>query len=407
MEQKIKLDSVLLPVLLIPFIMTYGLGVGVTPYGLFGLIFLGLLLYLILDLVNIGELKYNRLKKIILWFLILASIGSASVSAIIVRHQTAPVYGVHDIILQLEAAIRFFLQGQNPYSVTYFGTPLEVWHYSSTEINPALYHFVMPPFYLLFSTLFYFLSITFLGFFDGRMPLVFLFLGLLIMASRLIKDQEKKRLFLILLAFNPATLGYYLEGRDDIFMLFFLFAGLYLLRKSKYFLAGILMALAFATKQSVWPIFPFYFAYLWFGKNVIKSLLPFAVTFGLLVLPFFFWDQKAYLNSTILYLSGNTVHSYPIAGYGLGSLLMQMGWIKDKFAYYPFWIWQAIICGPLAAILIWWQKKENTVQRLILSYVIFLSVFWYLSRYFNNSHLGYLSMIFVMAYFWPEDQFNQ
>ncbi len=407
MEQKIKLDSILLSVLLIPFIMTYGLGVGLTPYWLFGLIFLGLLIYLVLDFFNLSQIKYANFKKIILWFLIFASIGSATVAAIIARHQTAPVYGVHDIILQLEAAIQFFLQGKNPYAMTFFGTPLEQWHYSGTEINPALYYFVMPPFYLLFSTLFYFLSITFLGFFDGRMPLALLFLALLIMGARLIKDEEKKRLFLVFLAFNPAVAGYYLEGRDDIFMLAFLFGGLYLLRKSRYALAGILLALAFATKQSVWMIFPFYFAYLWFRKSVIKSLLSFAITFGVIVLPFFFWNPKAYLDSTLGYLAGTVEHSYPIAGYGLGSLLIQLGWIKDKFAYYPFWLWQVIICLPLAGILIWWQKKENTVQRLILSYGIFLSVFWYLSRYFNNSHLGYLSMIFVIACFWPKDQFNQ
>ena len=168
------------------------------------------------------------------------------------------------------------------------------------------------------------------------------------------------------------------------------------------------MALAFATKQSVWPIFPFYSAFLWFrfksfGK-VVQAILPFAITFGLIVLPFFFWNQKAYLESTILYLSGNASHSYPISGYGLGSLLLQFGVIRDKFATYPFLIWQAIICLPLAGVLIWWQKKENTVQRLLISYGIFLFVFWYLSRYFNNSHLGFISMVFVFAYFWPKEE---
>jgi len=85
-------------------------------------------------------------------------------------------------------------------------------------------------------------------------------------------------------------------------------------------------------------------------------------------------------------------------------MLYQFGFIKNVHAYYPFWIWQVIICAPLLLWLLLLQKKANTVQMLILAYGLFLFVFWYLSRYFNNSHLGYLSMIFITAYFWPEEK---
>lgn len=402
-----KLDSILLLAVVIPFIMTYRLSPGETPYWLFGLIFLGLLLYLVLDLIKLKETSYFRLKQALLWLLIAGTIGSAYFSSIVVRQKTAPIYGVHDIVLQLESAIQFFLSGQNPYAVTYFGTPLEQWHYSPTEINPALYHFVMPPFYLLFSLPFYFLSISIFGFFDGRMPLLFLFFTLLVMAVKLVKDPLRRLLFLILLAFNPATLDYFLEGRDDIFMFAFLFGGLYLLWKNRFGWAGIPLALAFTTKQSAWPLFPFYAAFLYFqtrnvGK-VIQNILPFAATFTLVVGPFFLWDPRAFLESTIFYLSGNAPHSYPISGYGWGSMLLQWHIITDKFSTYPFWIWEVLIGLPLAIFLIRWQRKENTVQRLILAYGIFLFVFWYLSRYFNNSHLGYLSMVFLTAYFWPKE----
>lgn len=401
-----KLDSILLPALVIPFIMTYRLSPGETPYWLFGLIFLGLLLYIVVDLIKLNPRTHNRFKNILLGLLIIGVIGSAYFSSIIVRHQTAPVYGVHDIILQLESAIQFFLSGQNPYAVTYFSTPLEQWHYSPTEINPALYHFVMPPFYFLFSLPFYFLSISIFGFFDGRMPLLFLFFTLLVMAAKLVKDPSRRLLFLILLAFNPATLGYFLEGRDDIFMFAFLFAGLTLLHKKRYGWAGVPLALAFATKQSAWPLFPFYAAFLYFQtKNiskVVQNILPFAAIFTLVVLPFFLWDPKAYLESTIFYLSGNAAHSYPISGYGWGSMLLQWHIISDKFSTYPFWIWEVLIGLPLVIFLIRWQRKENTVQRLILAYGIFLFVFWYLSRYFNNSHLGYLSIVFITSYFLVE-----
>lgn len=408
---KLSLNSILLFALLIPFIMTYRISPGETPYWLFGLIFLGLFLYLLMDLsiLNLIEKTRNRIKYGLLWFLIFATIGSAFMSAIIVRHQTAPVYGVHDIIIQQESAIRFLLHGVNPYATDYFNTPLKDWHYSDTEINPALYHFVMEPFYLLFSIPFYIVMAHGPpGFFDGRIPLLFLFFALLIMAFKLVKEPSKKLEFIILLAFNPAMLGYTLEGRSDIFMFTFLFAGFYLLGKNKLFLAGISIGLAFAVKQSAWPILPFYAAYLFFKtKNIsetFKNLLPFIITFFLISGPFLLWDYRSFLNSTVFYLSGSTPNSYPISGYGFGALLREFDFIRDSNSYYPFWIWQALIGLPLMIWLINWQKKENSVQKLIIIYGIFLFVFWYFSRYLNNSHLGYVSMVFITAYFWPKDK---
>ncbi len=404
--RKISLDSILLFALVVPFIMTYRISPKETPYWLFGFIFLGLLIYIILDFIKLKEKLYFLLKHSLLWVLIVVVIGSAYISAIIVRHQTSPIYNINDIIIQQESAIRFLLHGKNPYAITYFGTPLEKWNYSDTELNPALYHFVMQPFYLLFATPFYLFFGHIVGFFDGRIPLLFLFFVLLVMADKLVKERSKKLEFLILLAFNPATLGYFLEGRDDIFMFTFLFTALFLLHKKKDLLAGIFMALAFSIKQSAWPLFPFYFVYLYFKnknlKKTIISLIPFAATFSVIVLPFFFWNPNAYLSSTIFYLSGNTAHSYPISGYGLGALLNQLGFIKDVHSYYPFWLWQLLIGLPFLIWLVNWQKKENSISRLIIVYGLFLFVFWYLSRYFNNSHLGYLSMIFITAYFWPE-----
>jgi len=406
--KKISLDSVLLFALAIPFIMTYRIGPNDTPYWLFGLIFFGLLLYIVSDMLKMSTDTLFKFKQIILWFLIIGVIGGAIFSAVVVRHKTHPIYRIHDIIIQQESAIRFLLHGRNPYSTTYFDTPLAQWHYSDNEINPALYHFVMQPFYLIFAIPFYLLSANLFGFFDGRIPLFFLFFAMLFIATKLIKDRSNRLLFLILLAFNPAMLGYTLEGRSDIFMYAFLFLGFYFLNNRKYLIAGIPIALAFAVKQSAWPLFPFYFAFIYFkNKNIkktVQDLLPFIVTFAGIVLPFFIWDSKAFLDSTIFYLSGNIQNGYPISGYGWGMILSQMGIIKDANQYYPFQIWQVIFGIPLLIILIKNLRKNLTVNRMILVYGIFLLVFWYFSRYFNNSHLGYLSVIFITAYFWPDDK---
>ena len=162
-----------------------------------------------------------------------------------------------------------------------------------------------------------------------------------------------------------------------------------------------------ATKQSVWPMFPFFCLFVWQKENrnigrTIRFIIVFAIIFGASTLPFFLWDSKAFLESTILYLSGNVAHSYPISGYGWGMVLNQFGVIRDLSAPYRFWIWQVIVCLPLAYFFGKWLLKETTIARLILVYGLFTFVFWYFSRYFNNSHLGYLSSVFLTAFFWPQ-----
>lgn len=403
--KNISINSILLFSLSVYFIMSVRISPNDTPYWLFGIIFLGLLGYLVLDFVNFSKSLYFKLKNGLLFFLIVTIIGTSFGSEILVRHQTAPIYNVHDIVLQQEAAIRLLVKGKNPYAESYFGTPLEKWHYSDTEVNPALYHFVMMPFYLDFALPFYYVSNHTIGFFDGRIPLLFLFFSMLALSFILIKDQEKKHTFLILFTFNPLTLSYMLEGRSDIFMYPFLFLGFYLLHLKKFSWAGIPIALAFAVKQSAWPFFPFYIAFLFFKtKNIsktLKQIAPFVLTFTLIVLPFFLWNQKAFIDSTVNYLSGSTAHAYPISGYGFGRVLNEIGIIKDLNAYYPFQLWQLLTGLPILVILIRFLKKSPNVSTLIVTYAIFLFVYWYFSRYFHNSHMGYLSMLFITAYFWP------
>ncbi len=404
---KIRLSSVLLFALAVPFVMTYRISPGETPFWLFSLFFLLLFSYAFIDYLKISEHLYYKLKNIMLWVVIASTIGAAFYSVIVVRHKVAPVYNVHDIILQQEAAVNFLVHGKNPYSESYFGTPVESFHYSDTEINPALYYFVMEPLYVISAVPFYIGMVHTIGYFDARLPLFLLFFIGIIVFSWVIKEKETKLLAITLFAFNPAQLGYTLEGRSDAYVLGFLVIALFFLYKRKFGWGGVFMALSFCIKQSVWPIFPMYVAYLYLINKSVKktliSLIPFIIVSAVIILPFVFWNQKAFIDSTIGYLSGSVAHSYPIAGYGFGMLLNSFGLIKNIHDYYPFIVWQIIVCAPLIGYFLLLQKKDNTVKTLILFYALFLFVFWYFSRYFNNSHLGYLSMLLILSYFWPQE----
>lgn len=408
---KLKLDTVLTVVLIAYFILHYGLAPRVTSYWLFAIIFAGLIIFGFLDTLKLKESIYEKFKNITLWLLIGVTIIGAFSSEIILRHESLPTFRVHDIVIQQEYAIKYLISGKNPYSSTYFGTPLEQWFYSGSEPNPALYHFVMEPFYLLFSLPFYVASGRILGFFDGRIPLLFLLFSILGFIQKHNLDGEKKRAFMVFLAFNPLTLPYALEGRSDFFMFAFLFAALYFLHKNKLYISSGLLALAFTVKQSAWPIFPLWVAYLWFRQKnrekVFKAVGVFFVVFATITLPFFLWNPKAFINSTILYLSGNTAHSYPINGYGFGMVLNQVGIIKNLHDKFPFIIFQFAFAFPLIVILVRALKKNLQVRTLIIFYSLLLFVFWYFSRYFNNNHIAYITTVITTAYFWPDSNANK
>src|SRR3989344_7469067 len=414
-NRSIKLDSILLLALAVPFIMTYPLRVEGTSYVLFTSIFITLLLYIVCDLFALSKKTYAIVKIGLLSLAIFLILGSSFRAAIIRRHQISPVFEVHDMPIQIELGLQYLLRGKNPYSEDYVGTPLEEWHFDDTATNPAIYHFVMGPFYLLMSIPVYLVSNRLFGYFDARLPLYLLYGALMLMAGLLVKDIHNKLVFIILLAFSPAILNYVLEGRTDVAVHAFLFLGWFLLYKNKFIAGGISLAIAFTIKQSAWPLFPLYALWLFsqtpskqrilsrIGQTIVQ-LIPFTVTFTAIMLPFYLWDPNSFMEDTISYLSGTIPTSYPISGYGLGMLLSELGFITDRMAYYPFIIWQILIVLPVLFFLIRYLIKRPTVKRMIVSYGILLFVYWYLSRYFNNSHLGYISLVFITAYFWPEHE---
>lgn len=403
-------DSVLLFALSIPVVMQYRiLPVTGTPYWLFGILFLLLAVNCFVsfypDMLGRWKKYLQPLKMFFLVAVICITLGGASVTAMFDRAKTAPVYGVHDIILQQESAMRYLIVGKNPYKETYFGTSVESFRYAELgrdAVNPALYHFVMPPWYLLFPFFFYYTSIPVVGFFDGRMALLFTMALLLFFVWHWFKDKGIARTAIVLTALSPSVVGYFVEGRSDVFALAWLMGAMVLLTRRKFVVSGLLLALAVLSKQTIWFVLPFYGIYL--RIQTVKNRRVFWLTLLVgggtvlgMILPFLIWDAKAFADSVILYLTGNTATSYPVSGYGLGMMLYDFGVIRDIHAYYPFIYWQIGLALPLLAALLVWLGKKPSQSGLIVSYAVFLLVYWYLSRYFNNSHLGYLSMLFVLG----------
>lgn len=402
------LDLVVTVLLALPLPLKYKIfPMEGTPYLLFALFFIFLLCMMLLAMFS------HRLKKIgehvkTLVFLGLLAITLFAVmgTAIVDRKTTSDFYSVHDIILQQEAAMRFLLEGKNPYKETYFGTPLEKWHYAEDGkevVNPALYHFVMPPWYLIFPFSIYIFSIPLFGFFDGRLALVFCMIGIILVLLRWFKSQGFARLAIAMVLLLPAGVDYLIEGRSDVFALFWFLFSIFLLEKKKFTLSVIVYGLAFLSKQTIWFSVPFYLIALW-SENKLHTkrfywyIFVLVATCTLLVAPFLLWDAGAFINSVILYVSGGTANGYPISGYGFGMVLRQFGIIQNSHGYFPFVIFQLGLGLPVIALGIWYFLKKPSISRLLFGYAMTLSIVWYFSRYFNNSHVVFLAQLFVLSY---------
>lgn len=419
------IPAILLFAMSIPVIMHFRIWpVETTPYWLFGLVFFTLIGKVFVDVYPRTFGRWNRAISFVLLIIVLSVvIGGTTYTAISDRHKIAPQWGTHDIVLQLEAAMRYLLQGKNPYKETYFNTPVELFRYSELgkdAVNPALYHFVMPPWYLLFPFPVYWIANRTLGYFDVRLVSLFSLAAIVIVLWRWFKDPVLKEISIILVALSPAVTHYFIEGRSDTFALVWLVYAVFLLHKRKLLFSAIVIGLGMMSKQTLWFAFPLWIQYSWLTLRVsdkspstifLKTrMLPsnkkikfvFYVliamsTAVLVMLPFLIWDAEAFINSVILYLSAGGETGYPVSGYGFSMILFEHGFIASIKDYFPFTVFQLGIGLPVLGVLQFWINKKPTISKFFLSYGVFLFIIWYFSRYFNNSHIAFLSTIFVLG----------
>lgn len=339
-------------------------------------------------------------KKIASWSMVGGFIILPTLAAMIYRQNSAPHLYIHDGAIQVEQAARFFLHGQNPYSVDYTNTPMANWtfHESGLTVNPALYHLPYLPF-LWLSTIpmeMFFQSIP--GWYDVRLVYLVLLVAslLLILQSRLFRENSYSAA--IVLALNPLFVPFFVEGRNDIVVTFWLLAALVLLNGDRFVWACLALALAIASKQTAWFMVPFFAFYVW-ARNENKSIaarlklfLPSLVLLSLLIVPFVLWDAGAFWDDTITFQSGagGELTNYPIKSLGFGSFVVGFHLVAHNTDAFPFASFQLILGVPLLALLLWIQQRAQTLSRVVLNYALFLTFILFFSRTFNDNHLGYL-----------------
>ncbi len=348
------------------------------------------------------------MRFLIIGFLGVFLIGSYLGLQFFARHNSQPYLYIHDGAVQTEDAITALRSGHNPYAVDYskgaFGAFPDTFS-EATRPNPAWDHYVYLPLPLLLGVPFAWAADATVGWFDIRMMYAVFFVVMVLSMVALAREKEHKILTLIIVLFNPYFVQFFIAGFNDVFFLGLIALAALLLQRRRLMWAAVAFGAAIASKQPAWFLFPFFVAFVYGAVPLIgrwkATLKVVAIAVGsatLAMLPFFIWSPSHFIDSTIRYAIGGAALSYPISGFGFGQLLVSSGFIHSMWDAYPFWIWQALVGIPLLIVLIRWQLKSNTVTRMLISFIFFTLVLLFFSRYFNDSHLGMLSMMLVLAF---------
>lgn len=324
------------------------------------------------------------------------------------RHATRPSYFVHDGVIQVEEAVKMVLAGRNPYAENYLDTPLAEWprYRPSPAANPALYHLAYLPFTVIFAIPFYLVMQAAIGWFDLRLVYLLLLLLTLWLLPRLAAGRQQSYLLPLAVALNPLFLPYFVEGRNDVFILFWLVLSLVLLQKGRPGWSVVALALACASKLTAWFIVPFYGLYLMERRTedegrraVWLCVALFVVVGGAVVLPFALWNPQAFLEDVWLYPSGRTLaHQYPLISLGLGGLGVALGWFPQLGGTFPFSWLQLLFGGPTLLLLLRRQGQRNTLAQLWLNYGLLTLVIGLFSYVFNDNHLGFVTALLTIGF---------
>jgi len=363
--------------------------------------------YFALDMINAQTAHARRRVLRLKWMLVVSAIGLITLAPlmmnILVRQQSAPYLHAHDGLLQTEAAVQFVLNGKNPYVETYYQTPMAQapFDVKSLTVNPALEHFAYLPLTFLLPLP---LQAVLGNRFDLRYVHLIFFIAMLLVATRLTQNPQKRLLLVMALGLNALFIGPLIEGRNDVMVLSWLIFTWALLLRGKIAASAITLALACGTKHPAVVFVPFYFVYLsgqgtW-RERAQRVTRPFAIWAGLtalIIVPWFLMNPSAFIDDTVSYLNGTSLVSYPISGFSFGMLLVSLGLLPSTLTQFPFGVLQIAIGLPVAFGLLRRQWRRPDLPAAIAGFAILLFISQFFSRIFNDNYLGLIIAMMAVA----------
>jgi hypothetical protein len=378
----------------------------VTAFGL-------LIGYVALDVFGQEGRTSHRFKLALIFLIIGLLVVGKSLLFVNLRHLSGPASYSHDGgVIQTEVTIQYLLQGINPYVEDYVNTPMAEWGFS--EYRTALYHYPYLPWTFLFSTPFYLAANATVGWFDERFVYLFLFVATLFFTQKLVRQPQEQRLAVILIGLNPLLGVSLIFGENDPFVLAWIVLGLWLLQKQRPLAGSLAFGLACASKPTAWFLAPFWLLYLlrdsWGDRlippvsdwgSLFRVLLRRAwtlpVTAVLVMAPWLILSPEAMYDDVWRWSAGIGPTGYQIWGWGASNYVLALGWVSDRFEYWPFTIPGALVGLPLLFLLLRRQVKTNSMAAMLQGYSLFLLVFFYLSRFMQPNYLGFILAFLTLA----------
>lgn len=352
----------------------------------------------------------HRAKLLLIWAIVLLTVFAPAVKLILLRQGSGPASYSHDGgVIQTEATIEYLLQGRNPYTEDYVNTPMAEW--GINEFRTALYHYPYLPWTFLFSAPFKVFFTAVIGWYDQRFVYLLLFALTLLLLPALSRIRTHKLLLVMLIGLNPIMGSDIIYGQNDSYVLAWLVFSLWLWARAQHAPAArgwqwgsaVAFGLACASKPTAWFLAPFYLLLVaggdprdlwrrpsaWIAR-AWRAAWPALAAVLLIVGPYLAWNPAALYDDVWRWSNGTSETAYQIWGWGASNLLLAAGWVKSRFAYWPFWLPELLIGVPLLLGLLRRQIAENTSGRMAWGYALFLAAFFFVSRFFNENYLGYI-----------------
>jgi hypothetical protein len=270
--------------------------------------------------------------------------------------------------------------------------------------NPALYHLTYFPFMFLVTGPFVWLFDHAGIVWDQRYLYLPAYVGTLVLVPFIVQGAARRLAMTAAIALNPQLFPFVVEGRNDFFVLLFLFGGLALLMRERRMASSLAFAAAGAAKLHALIFLPFVVVYLVATKrprNVREAIAALVPTWpaALLLLatfvPFLVNDFAAFYDDVVRYNAGGAAWTYPISGMGFSALLLSLGLIPYRQADFPFAAMEIAVATPIAA---WWFIRlwqRPTIATLLAGYALTLLAFLFFGRYFQGNYLGFIAAVFT------------
>jgi len=346
-----------------------------------------------------GARAVDRPGTLLLLLILLLTTVASTANLISLRTGAQPEEYIHDHPLQIEVGLDFLTDGENPYTRDYTDTPVALWHGWTT--NPAIHHFISLPSTLYLSLPLYVSWEGLFGWYDHRILSLLALALALWCVHGLLERADYRAIAFLAIGLNPFFTPHFIHGIEDIIFLAMLLLALLLLTRQQVLASVVVMALTVTSKQTAVFVLPFYALHLYqvgaLERQFGRIVFAFAGIVLLALAPFLLWDAASFYADVYAYPAGTLATSYPIKGFGLSLYLVQQGVIPGTDVYFPFWILQAIFLGPLFLLLLHAQLRRPGLGQVLLNYGVLLWGFWFFSRFFNDSYIGVLTVIFTLG----------